>query len=79
MPFANNQVIEINPIKSYNDYLLFMTDTINIPDSCKYHCLTINITKTEETYKNLLSQAFGLKEIMQIKYLTEKLQREING
>jgi len=27
----------------------------------------------------LLSQAFGLKEIMQIKYLTEKLQREMNG
>jgi len=56
-----------------------MTDTINIPDSLEYHCLTINITKTEETYKNLLSQAFGFKEIMQIKYLTEKIQREMNG
>jgi len=27
----------------------------------------------------LLSQAVGFKEIMQIKYLTEKLQREMNG
>jgi len=60
MPMGNNQFIEINPIKSYNGYFLFMTDTINIPDSFKYQCLTINIT---ETYKNLLSQAFGLKEI----------------
>jgi len=48
-------------------------------ESFEYHCLTINITKTEETYKNLLSQAFGFKEIMQITYLREKLQREING
>jgi len=64
MPMGNNQLIEINPIKSYNGYLLFMTDTINIPDSFEYHCVTINITKTEETYKNLLSQAFGFKKIM---------------
>jgi len=76
---GNNQFIEINPIKSYNGYLAFMTDTINIPDSFEHHCLTINITKTEETYKNLLSQAFGFKQILQIKYLTEKLQIEING
>jgi len=52
-----------------------VTDTINIPDSFEYHCLTINITKREETYKKLI---FGFKEIMQIKYLTEKLHREMN-
>jgi len=51
---GNNQFIEINPIKSYNGYLLFMTDTINIPDSFEYHYLTINITKTDESYKNLI-------------------------
>jgi len=76
---GNNEFIETNPIKSYNGYLLFMTDTINIPDSFEYHCLTINITKTEETCKNLLSPAIGFKEIMQIKCLTEKLQRGMNG
>jgi len=79
MPLGNNEFIETNPIKSYNGYLLFMTDTINIPDSFEYHCLIINITKTEETCKNLLAPAIGFKEIMQIKCLTEKLQRGMNG
>jgi len=53
-----------------------MTDTMNIPDSFEYHCLTINITKTEETYKNLLSQAFGFNET---RHLLLSIYRYVGG
>jgi len=73
------QSIETNPIKAQNGYLVFKTGSIEIPTNFEYHYLSVNITKTEQTFENLLKKADEFNNVIQIRYLVEKLKREING
>jgi len=73
------QSIEINPIKAQNGYLVFKTGSIEIPTYYEYHYLSINITKPEQTFEDLLKEADEFHVVIQIRYLVEKLKREING
>jgi len=73
------QSIEINPIKAQNGYLVFKTGSIEIPTNYEYHYLSVNITKTEQTFEELLKEADEFNDVIQIRYLVEKLKREING
>jgi len=41
--------------------------------------LSVNITKTEQTFEDLLKEADEFNDVIQIRYLVEKLKREING
>jgi len=76
---ANGQSFEINPIQSKNGYLIFTTGTKNLPINYEYHYLTVNLTKMEDSYNNLIKQAKEFETLTQIQYLTEKLKREMNG
>lgn len=69
----------MNPIQAKNGYLIFKTGSINIPINYEYHYLSVNLTKTEQTFANLIKQAEEYGTIAQIQYLTEKLDREMNG
>jgi len=71
--------IEINPIKAQNGYLVFKTGSTEIPTNYEYHYLSVNITKTEQTFQDLLKEADEFNDVIQIRYLVEKLKREING
>jgi len=73
------QSIETNPIKAQNEYLVFKTGSIEIPTNYEYHYLSVNITKTEQTFENLLKEADEFNDVIQIRYLVEKLKREVNG
>jgi len=73
------QSIEINPIKAQNGYVVFKTGSIEIPSNYEYHYLSVNITKTEQTFKSLLKEASKFNDVIQIRYLEKKLKREING
>lgn len=73
------QNIDINPIQAKNGYLIFQTGNIDLPTNYEYHCLTVNLTKTEQTYKNLMEQTREFEHLDQIQYLKEKLNREMNG
>jgi len=73
------QSIEINPIKAQNGYLVLKTGSIEIPTNYEYHYLSVNITKTEQTFEDLLKEADEFNDVIQIRYLVEKLKREING
>jgi len=76
---TNGQSLEVNPIQSKNGYLIFKTGTINLPINYEYHYLAVNLTKIENTFNNLMKQAKEFETLSQIQYLTEKLEREMNG
>jgi len=73
------QNIEINPIKAQNGYLVLKTGSIEIPTNYEYHYLSVNITKTEQTFEDLLKEADEFNDVIQIRYLVEKLKKEIKG
>lgn len=76
---AHTQSVEVNPIYAKNGYLIFQTGSIDIPVNYEYHYLSINITKTENTYAELIKQAKLFETLPQIRYFVEKLNREMNG
>jgi len=75
----NTQYLEVTPIQVKNGYLIFQTGLIDLPISHEYHYLSINLTKTENTYEELIKQAQHFNNSPQIQYLVEKLNREMNG
>lgn len=52
---------------------------MDLPTNFEYHYLTVNLTKIDITYNNLLKQAQEFNDVVHIQYLAEKLSREING
>jgi len=61
------QSITINPTKTQNGYLVFKTGSTNY----EYHYLSVNITKTEQTFENLSKEADEFNNVIQIRYLVE--------
>lgn len=76
---AHTQSQEVNPIYAKNGYLIFQTGSIDLPVNYEYHYLSVNITKTENTYAELMKQTKLFETLPQIQYLIEKLNREMNG
>jgi hypothetical protein len=76
---VNAQNLEVTPIQAKNGYLIFQTGSIDLPINYEYHYLSVNLTKTEIIYEELIKQAHFFENLQQIKYLIEKLNREMNG
>jgi len=77
--FAQGQSLEVNPIQAKNGYLIFNTGSISLPTNYEYHYLFVNITKTKQTYNNLIKQSEEHEILPQVQYLVETLKREMNG
>jgi len=53
----NTQYLEVTPIQAKNGYLIFQTETIDLPINHEYHYLSITLLKQRILMKNLLSSA----------------------
>lgn len=76
---VNTQQVEVNPIQNDQGFILFESGTINLPISFEHHCLTINVTQIENSFDLLLTQSHIFNKYPQIKYLMNKLEKQMAG